>query len=64
MFSDRPSIPGRSAPLLQFTHGNLRTLEMELLFDTYEELRDVRAETLKLTGLTAIAYCRRRRNPG
>jgi nucleoid-associated protein YgaU len=42
------AIPGRSAPLLQFTHGNLRTLEMELLFDTYEEQRDVREETGKL----------------
>jgi hypothetical protein len=48
------SIPGRSSPLLQFTHGNLRTLEMELLFDTYEKLRDVREETGKLTGLLDI----------
>jgi len=48
------AIPGRSAPLLQFTHGNLRTLEMELLFDTYEALRDVRDETGKLTRLLDI----------
>jgi nucleoid-associated protein YgaU len=48
------AIPGRSSPLLQFTHGNLRTLEMELLFDTYEELRDVRQETNKLTRLLDI----------
>lgn len=47
-------IPGRSAPLLQFTHGNMRTLEMELLFDTYEKLRDVREETVKLTQLLDI----------
>jgi hypothetical protein len=45
------TVPGRSAPVLQYTHGNLRTLEMELLFDTYEELRDVREETAKLTKL-------------
>ena len=45
------SVPGRSAPLLQFTHGNLRTLEMEILFDTYEQLRDVRQETGKLLKL-------------
>jgi hypothetical protein len=48
------TIPGRSAPLLQFTHGNMRTLEMELLFDTYERLRDVREETTKLTHLLDI----------
>src|SRR5215213_7607996 len=48
------AVPGRSAPLLQFTHGNMRTLEMELLFDTYEQLRDVRQETNKLVGLLDI----------
>lgn len=48
------AVPGRSSPLLQFTHGNLRTLEMELLFDTYEQLRDVRRETTKLTRLLDI----------
>ncbi|MGE5141162.1 MAG: LysM peptidoglycan-binding domain-containing protein [Rudaea sp.] len=48
------NVPGRSAPLLQFTHGNLRTLEMELLFDTYEQLTDVREETAKLTKLLDI----------
>jgi len=30
------AIPGLSAPLLQFAHGNMQTLEMELLIDTYE----------------------------
>lgn len=48
------AVPGRSSPLLQFTHGNLRTLDMELLFDTYEELRDVRQETNKLLKLLDI----------
>jgi hypothetical protein len=48
------AVPGRSAPLLQFTHGNLRSLEMELLFDTYEAGRDVREETTRLTRLLDI----------
>jgi Contractile injection system tube protein/LysM domain len=46
------AIPGLSSPLLQFAHGNLRTLDMELLFDTYEvkvdAQRDVRIQTQRL----------------
>jgi hypothetical protein len=46
------AVPGLSSPLLQFAHGNLRTLDMELLFDTYEAKvdadRDVRLKTQKL----------------
>jgi nucleoid-associated protein YgaU len=30
------AVPGLAAPLLQFTHGNMQTLEMELLIDTLE----------------------------
>jgi nucleoid-associated protein YgaU len=30
------AVPGLSAPLLQFAHGNMQTLEMELLLDTWE----------------------------
>src|SRR5215468_95857 len=30
------AIPGLSGPILQFVHGNMRTLEMELFFDTYD----------------------------
>lgn len=30
------AVPGLSAPLLQFAHGNMQTLEMELLVDSYE----------------------------
>jgi nucleoid-associated protein YgaU len=30
------AVPGLGAPLLQFAHGNLQTLDMELLVDTYE----------------------------
>jgi len=31
------AIPGMRAPILQFVHGNMRTLDMTLLFDTYEK---------------------------
>jgi LysM repeat protein len=55
------SIPGLSAPILQFVNGNMRTLEMELLFDTYLPLtvepkapRDVREETQKVVKLLDI----------
>ncbi len=30
------AVPGLRSPLLQFIHGNLQSLEMELLVDTYE----------------------------
>ena len=33
-------VPGLSAPILQFVHGNMQTLEMELLLDTLEEHRE------------------------
>jgi hypothetical protein len=48
------AIPGLSAPLLQFVNGNARTLEMELLFDTYEQLTDVRIQTQKLISFMEI----------
>ena len=48
------AVPGLSSPLLQFVHGNLRTLEMELFFDTYERHSDVRDETAKVVGLLDI----------
>ena len=48
------NIPGLSGPLLQFVHGNLRTLEMELFFDTFEKQRDVREQTVKVTRLLDI----------
>jgi hypothetical protein len=60
------SIPGLSAPILQFVSGNMQTLDMELFLDTYEEYRegnrvvnkageDVRNLTRKLTDLLKIA---------
>lgn len=58
------AIPGTGAPLLQFAHGNMRTLEMELLLDTYEAHRspgtasaagaDVRPLVKKVTDLMTI----------
>jgi hypothetical protein len=59
------AVPGLRAPILQFVHGNMGTLEMELLLDTYEEHRegsavlngagdDVRDLTRKITNLMTI----------
>ncbi len=59
------AIPGLRSPLLQFVHGNLQTLEMELLVDTYEAHhseskrvnqagQDVRDLTKRITGLLDI----------
>jgi hypothetical protein len=45
---------GRRSPILQFVAGNLQTLEMELLLDTYEAGGDVRELTGKVTGLMEI----------
>jgi len=48
------AVPGLSSPLLQFVHGNLRSLDMELFFDTYEQQRDVREETQRVVSLLDI----------
>lgn len=48
------AIPGLGAPVLQFVHGNLRTLEMELFFDTTDTRTDVRDETQKVVDLLKI----------
>src|SRR5262245_30598947 len=52
------AIPGLSGPLLQFVHGNQRTLEMELLFDTWDSpevsKRDVRELTNRVVKLMKI----------
>ncbi|MDZ7268440.1 MAG: LysM peptidoglycan-binding domain-containing protein [candidate division KSB1 bacterium] len=49
------TIPGLSSPLLQFVNGNLRTLDMELFFDTYDnatlpkpDVRDITNRFIKL----------------
>jgi nucleoid-associated protein YgaU len=31
------AVPGLDAPILQYVHGNVRTLDMELFFDSYEK---------------------------
>ena len=48
------AIPGLSSPILQFVHGNLRTLEMELFFDTTDTRTDVRLQTQKVVNLLKI----------
>ena len=59
------AVPGLSSPLLQFLHGSLETLDLELLVDTYEKHDenglvfnqagdDVRKLTRKITDLMKI----------
>ncbi len=48
------AIPGLGAPILQYVHGNTRTLDMDLFFDTYEEGTDVTEETDNVYDLLLI----------
>jgi len=48
------AIPGLDAPILQYVHGNTRTLAMELFFDTYEEQMDVSLYTDQIYDLLEI----------
>jgi hypothetical protein len=48
------AVPGLSAPILQYVHGNTRTLSAELYFDTFEDQTDVRQYTNKVYNLLAI----------
>lgn len=48
------AIPGLTSPLLQFVHGNLQTLDMELFFDTFDTQGDVRSQTSQIFSLLAI----------
>jgi hypothetical protein len=48
------AVPGLSAPILQYVHGNVRSLTMDLFFDTYEEQTDVTAATQQVYGLLEI----------
>jgi nucleoid-associated protein YgaU len=59
------AVPGLSAPIIQFVHGNQQTLEMELFLDTYEMHKegnrtlnsagdDVRQLASKVTDLMSI----------
>ena len=49
------AIPGLSSPILQFVNGNLQTLDMELLLDTYEEHR-AGSKVLNQRGQDVVAY--------
>jgi hypothetical protein len=50
------NVPGLQSPLLRFTRGNIRTLTMDLLFDTYtyKNGEDVRNYTDQVTDLMKI----------
>jgi hypothetical protein len=48
------AIPGLQAPILQYVHGNIRTLDMELFFDTYEKPEDVSTYTQKIYALLDV----------
>jgi len=48
------AIPGLEAPILQYVHGNTRTLDMDLFFDTYEKGTTVKDETDKIYDLLNI----------
>jgi hypothetical protein len=47
-------VPGLEAPILQYVHGNTRTLTMELYFDTFEEQTDVSGYTDEIYDLLEI----------
>jgi hypothetical protein len=47
-------IPGLGAPLLQYVRGGVRTLSMELFFDSYEERADVRDYTNEIYALLNV----------
>jgi LysM repeat protein len=48
------AIPGLGSPILQFVNGGLRTLDMELFFDTTDDQTDVRDQTNLITNLLII----------
>lgn len=49
-FSEVP-IPGLHTPPIQYVRGNLRSLKMELFFDTFEKKEDVRKYVGKIVSL-------------
>jgi nucleoid-associated protein YgaU len=48
------AVPGLEAPIIQYVHGNTRTLSIELFFDTYEERTDVSQHTERVYNLLLI----------
>jgi hypothetical protein len=51
---DEKGIPGMNAPRTSYVRGAGRTLSMDLLFDTYEEMIDVRVFTERIYWLLDI----------
>src|SRR5579859_5698304 len=47
-------IPGLNAPPIQYVRGRVRTLTMDLFFDTYEARQDVRVFTGQVVNLLNI----------
>jgi Contractile injection system tube protein len=45
------AIPGLKSPILQYVHGNMKTLSMDLFFDTYEERTNVIQRTDQIYNL-------------
>src|SRR5260221_9518331 len=45
-------IPGLQSSVLQFIHGDTKTLSMELFFDTTDSGDDVRSRTTAISNLT------------
>jgi nucleoid-associated protein YgaU len=48
------AIPGLESPPIQFVRGNVRTLSMQLFFDTYEQGQDVRDYVRQIVDLLEI----------
>ena len=52
------TVPGLSGPIVQFTNGNLQTVDLELFFDTWDtpsaQKKDVRELTGRFVGLLEI----------
>jgi LysM repeat protein len=48
------TIPGLSQPIAQFVSGEATTLTMDLFFDTYEQMTDVRKHTAKIVGMLDV----------
>jgi hypothetical protein len=49
------AVPGLDAPILQYVHGNTRTLDMDLFFDTFEKI-DTFAAGTDVSALTKPVY--------
>ena len=54
------AIPGLEAPILHYVHGNTRTLDMDLFFDTYEEkgksVKDLTDKVYELLNIVSATH--------